>query len=82
MKQVSIQQLKNQLSALIEAASRGQTIVVTKHGRPVVQIAGVDTRGLHVGKYAHLPAKLLPPLKLDTKGEALRILLEDRRSEP
>lgn len=34
----SIAEAKNQLSSLIERALRGEGVVITKHGRPVVEL--------------------------------------------
>ena len=53
MIQVSIQDLKPQLSSLIGDAEAGATIVITRHGRPVACLVPADPpyvrRGRDVG---------------------------------
>ena len=38
MSQHSVSETKNQLSELIERAEKGEEIVVTRHGRPVIRL--------------------------------------------
>lgn len=83
MKQVSIQELKNQLSAVINAASRGEAVLVTKHGQPIVRIEPTQVSpSLHVGKHAARTHKRVKPgINIGLGSMALQVLLEDRRSE-
>jgi prevent-host-death family protein len=37
-REVGIRQLRDELSAVIEAVEAGETIVVTRHGRPVARV--------------------------------------------
>ena len=39
MRHVGIFEAKTHLSALVEAAERGETIIVTRNGKPVAQIS-------------------------------------------
>jgi prevent-host-death family protein len=41
MKSVGIFEAKTQFSALVDAVQRGETIVVTKNGKPVAQLVPV-----------------------------------------
>ncbi len=50
MKTVQIQELKRDLSALIERAAAGEAIEVTRHRRPVVWLVPAGHEGLHVGE--------------------------------
>ncbi|MBV8149097.1 MAG: type II toxin-antitoxin system prevent-host-death family antitoxin [Candidatus Eremiobacteraeota bacterium] len=43
MRQVGIFEAKTHLSALVDAAGRGETIIVTRNGTPVAQIGPVET---------------------------------------
>jgi prevent-host-death family protein len=43
MSEHSVVEAKNQLSALIDKAMRGERIVITRHGRPVVTLDPVGT---------------------------------------
>ena len=78
MKSVSIQDLKKHLSALIADAEAGESIVITRHRRPVARLVAADTRNLHVGarfgKAQISSAVLAPP-----SARYLEILEEDRR---
>jgi prevent-host-death family protein len=40
----SVAEAKNQLSRLIDRALKGETVVITRHGHPVVEIKPVATR--------------------------------------
>jgi antitoxin (DNA-binding transcriptional repressor) of toxin-antitoxin stability system len=79
MKQISIQDLKAQLSATVAEAESGATIVVTRHHEPVAQLgparAAQVHRGVRVGTW-----RLEPALKRGTKGRYLTVLMEDRGS--
>ena len=55
----SIVEAKNQLSELIDRALKGEGVVITRHGRPVVELKPIDP----------LPSRLLPrPLTGWIKG--------------
>jgi prevent-host-death family protein len=41
----SVAEAKNQLSKLIDRALRGEGVVITRHGQPVVELRPVATRG-------------------------------------
>jgi prevent-host-death family protein len=77
MKQISIQDLKAQLSAAVAEAQSGQTIVVTRHNEPVAQLGPAQPqhvrRGRRVGS-----GRLKPAVRRGTKGRYLRVLTEDR----
>ena len=76
MKQVSIQDLKATLSAVIAEVESGATVVVTRHNAPVAQLTPACALEVHRG--ARVGARLTPALKRGTKGRYLAVLLEDR----
>jgi prevent-host-death family protein len=41
---VSTYEAKTQLSRLIRAAERGETVIITRHGKPVAQLGPVQDR--------------------------------------
>lgn len=45
-RQVNIAEAKAKLSELVEAASRGEEIVLARHGRPVARISGIKGSGV------------------------------------
>lgn len=76
MKKVSIQDLKAQLSSLVEEAEAGAAILVTRHGAPAARLGpaqGHVHRGALVDK-----APLRPAIRRNTKGRYLAILDDDR----
>lgn len=77
MKQVSIQDLKRHLSALVEAAAEGERIVVTRHERPVATLGPAQAAHVHVGDRFG-SGDLGPFLKAPTRGGYLAALREDR----
>lgn len=40
--EVGVFEARNRFSELIEAAERGEEVIVTRHGRPVVRLSSVD----------------------------------------
>lgn len=42
MESVSLFEAKTHLSALVERAGKGETIVITKHGRPTAKIVPIE----------------------------------------
>jgi prevent-host-death family protein len=77
MKQVSIQDLKATLSAVIAEVESGQTIVITRHNAPVARL--IPARSHHVHRGRHVGAgPIRPAVKQGTKGRYLAVLLEDR----
>jgi len=50
----SVQQARNQLSHLIDLARNGESVVITRHGKPVVQLSSVSKKRRKLGSEAHL----------------------------
>lgn len=85
MKEISLQELKRHLGRFVELARSGETIVITKHRKPVAKLTAANPRGDHIGK--NFGKVSLKRLLRDGPGdglgaEALRILQEDRDAEP
>ena len=79
MKEISIQDLKANLSATVAEAEAGTTIIVTRHNEPVAQLGPARPPQVHRG--ARVGAgRLEPAVKRGTKGRYLTVLLEDRGS--
>jgi prevent-host-death family protein len=77
VKQISIQDLKANLSATVARAEAGDTIVITRHHEPVATLSPVDGRHLHRGKDVGTRG-LTPALKRGSKIPYLQVLLDDR----
>jgi prevent-host-death family protein len=80
MNQISIQDLKAQLSAVVARAEAGATIVITRHSEPVAQLGPARQSNVHRGDHLGT-GRLKPALKRGvTKGRYLAVLLDDRGS--
>lgn len=78
MKTVSIDELKRNLSALIDQAAAGERIVITRHRRPVAALAPAAGEHVRIGaRFGR--ARLKPASKGPTRGAYLDVLFEDRR---
>lgn len=77
MKQASIQTLKAGLSRFVADAEAGETIVVTRHHKPVAQLGPARREATHRGARVGR-GRLEPALTRGTKGRYLKVLLEDR----
>lgn len=76
MTTVSAYEAKTHFSALLERASDGETVVITKHGRPVARLVPVEAR-TPVGEVIE---SLLETRKGVNLGEvSLRDLVEEGR---
>lgn len=79
MKTVSIQELKNNLSALLDEVARGERIVVTRHGHPLVNLAPADMPHCNVGKrYGRAKFRAVLP---GSVAQRMQALLQNDRSE-
>jgi prevent-host-death family protein len=77
MKKVSIQDLKAHLSAAVDEARGGRTILITRHNQPVAQLGPPRPDHLHYGQRVGA-GPLRPALERATRGRYLSALLEDR----
>jgi prevent-host-death family protein len=79
MKTVSIDELKRNLSSLVEQAAAGARILITKHRRPVASLSSADMEHVHTGaRFGR--GTLKPLLKAPTHGKYLETLQDDRRA--
>jgi prevent-host-death family protein len=78
MKKVPIHEIKGHLSEVVAEAESGQTILITRHNRPVARLGPAGPLHTHAGK-SHRGATLRPLLKQGTRGRYLSVLLDDRR---
>ncbi len=67
---VSIAEAKNRLTELIRAVENGERVVITRHGKPVAQIAPLppERKRVRLGgmkNRIHLPAGWDAPIDLD-----------------
>ena len=81
MKEVSIQELKRRLSAFLAEAEAGDTVLVTRHRRPVVRLVPADPEHVHRGKRFG-EGNVGPVIHGKTRRRYLEVLLEDRRGGP
>jgi len=77
MNQMSIQDLKAQLSGAVAAAQSGETIVVTRHGEPVARLGPARSADVHWGRRVGV-GRLASAITRGTNGRSLAALLDDR----
>jgi len=77
MKQISIQDLKASLSAAISEAESGNTVVITRHNKPVAKLIPAHPQYLHRGSGVGRGG-IRPAFKRGKKIPYLAVLLEDR----
>ena len=78
MKTVPLKTLKECLSEIMERASKGEIIEVTKYNRPFVVIYPATHRGLHVGSEIGRGLKSVAKV---SEASFKEILEEDRSDE-
>jgi prevent-host-death family protein len=78
MTDVSIQELKQNLSAYLARAEAGESLIVTRHGRPLVRITAATEPRVVVGP-GFGKTKLRQVVRERVGDLALRMLDEDRR---
>lgn len=78
MREVTIQELKRRLSAIIAEAAQGTEYVITRHKRPVARVSAADRKHLRQGTRFG-KGSLKPLLNAKTRGRYLQILTEDRQ---
>ena len=66
MKQISIQDLKSNLSAAVAEAESGSTIVITRHNAPVAKLISARSEDVHAGKRIGMGG-IRPAFKRKTK---------------
>jgi prevent-host-death family protein len=77
MKQVSIQDLKPQLSAVVSKAESGETVIITRHGKAVARLGpAADHPHVHRGRLVGEPFP--PAIATGLASIALATLDEDR----
>lgn len=78
MNLVSIDELKRNLSSLVDRAAAGARILITKHRRPVAWLGPAGAEHLRIGARSGKVA-LKPLLRAPTRGHYLDVLVQDRR---
>jgi antitoxin (DNA-binding transcriptional repressor) of toxin-antitoxin stability system len=78
MRTASIRRLHEETGRLVDAAQRGEVIVIQRRGVPVAELRGLQPRRKRVQvpdfarRYARFP-------KISDRGDSGRLLEEDRR---
>jgi len=80
MTQISIQDLKIRLSAAIQEAASGNTIIITKHNEPVARLVSAHPLHVHRGQHSG-KGGLKAAIKRGSRIPYLNLLLEDRGSK-
>lgn len=70
MKTVNIHEAKTQLSRLVEEASRGESFVIAKAGKPLVKVTALDVpTGAGVRRLGFMAGQISVPDDFDQMGQ-------------
>jgi len=70
MKTVNIHEAKTHLSRLIEEASKGESFVIAKAGRPVVRVTAIESpSGAQIRRLGFLEGNISVPDDFDRMGQ-------------
>ena len=70
MKTVNIHQAKTQLSKLIEEASKGESFIIAKAGKPVVRVTALSApTGAQVRRLGFMVGQISVPDDFDRMGQ-------------
>jgi prevent-host-death family protein len=70
MKTVNIHEAKTQLSKLIEEASKGETFIIAKAGKPVVKVTALGAPiGAQVRRLGFMAGQISVPEDFDQMGK-------------
>jgi prevent-host-death family protein len=70
MKKVNIHEAKTQLSKLVEQASRGESFVIAKAGKPVVKVTAISAPvGAQVRRLGFMSGQISVPDDFDRMGK-------------
>jgi len=70
MKTVNIHEAKTQLSKLVEQASKGESFVIAKAGKPIVKVTPLSTPiGADVRRLGFMAGYILVPDDFDRMGQ-------------
>jgi len=69
MKTVNIHEAKTQLSRLVEQASKGETFIIAKAGKPIVKVIALSTpTGTQVRRLGFMAGQISVPDDFDRMG--------------
>ena len=70
MKTVNIHEAKTQLSKLVEQASKGESFVIAKAGKPIVKVTALSTPiGAEVRRLGFMAGQISVPDDFDRMGK-------------
>jgi len=78
MKRIGVYEAKTQLPRLLDEVERGETITITRHGRPVARLVPVEGRRRSVDEAIAAIREFRKGNRLD--GITLRELIEEGRN--
>jgi prevent-host-death family protein len=78
MRQISMQDFKKHLSAVMAEVAAGAKVLITRHKRPLAQLSSAELEHVHVGSRFGKP-EIKPLFRGKTRGRYLEVLDDDRR---
>ena len=79
MGSVSVAEAKAHLSALIERAEKGETVQITRRGKPVVQITAIAKPKKRIDIEALRAVSRNSPMQEESAGDFMRRMRDDYR---
>jgi prevent-host-death family protein len=79
VKRVSVADAKAHLSQLVERAAAGETVCITRRGKPVAQITAIDTPRKHVDVAALRALTAAMPVQPETARDFIRRMRDEDR---
>ncbi len=79
MDTVSLADAKAHLSALIDRVEGGETVEITRRGKPVARIVGIDRPRKPIDFEALRKLRELMPMQEESAGDFMRRLRDDER---
>jgi prevent-host-death family protein len=79
MKQISVADAKAQLSGLVEQASSGETVCITRRGTPVARLAPIERPRRPVNIAAFRSVAAMTPWQDEGAGDFMRRIRDNER---
>jgi prevent-host-death family protein len=69
MKKINIHQAKTHLSRLVEEASKGESFIIAKAGKPIVKVTALNAPSGKVRRLGFMAGQISVPDDFDQMGE-------------
>lgn len=74
---VSLKELKENLSAIVDRVSNGNVVEILKYNKPSIKLVPMGNSAIRMGRFVG-SKPIFPAIKSGTSGRSLKALFEDR----